>query len=202
MVTGEILPDWLDDVDLGTAPGWLGAGSLILAFVIFLRDRRNGERSQVDLVGAWGEARYLRVSPDKADIVDPVTIQMHLRNASELPVIVKLLAYEVHTRWAVRESEYSWEVIDAAEPSRAFVPDVQLAPGETKDIPPHRLDVTDHAPKGSNQLDIVNGVTVRVAWLLLIDNAGRRWVVKPHKGRRARQARRWWRPEEYMPAKW
>jgi hypothetical protein len=34
-------------------PDWLGAGSLILAVVVFMRDHPDAERSQVDLVAAW-----------------------------------------------------------------------------------------------------------------------------------------------------
>ena len=113
------------DMDWDTVPG-------VLAGASFLRDRRNADRSQVDLVGAWGEASYGHVRPDSVAPLDPVTIYMHLRNASELPVIVKQLAYEVETHWAVKDTEYSWEMVDAAKPTRAFVNDVQLAPGETK----------------------------------------------------------------------
>jgi hypothetical protein len=192
-------------MDWGTVPGWLAAGSLILAFVIFLRDRRNAERSQVDLVGAWGEGTHELIAPGEAEVIQ-ATINLHLRNASELPVTVKQLAHEVHTRWFHEVQEHSvvrvYDLVDAAEPLRAFVNDLQLAPGETKELGPYGFNLAHLAPDGSNQLAWPNGVTVRVAWLLLIDNAGRRWVVKPQKGRRARRVLRWWRPEEYMPAKW
>jgi hypothetical protein len=132
---------------------------------------------------------------------------MHLRNASELPVVVRQLALEVHTRWFHEVEEHQalrvFDLVDAREPLRAFPENLQLAPGETKDLTPFEVNLKHLAPEGSNQLAWPNGVTVRVAWLLLIDNAGRRWVVKPHTGRRARLVHRWWRrPEEYMPTKW
>jgi hypothetical protein len=211
VVAGDLVPDSLDDVlewvgeaDWGSVPGWLGALSLILAFVIFRRDRQNADRSQVDLVGAWGEATYGRRAPDtKTPIQDlTATVHMHMRNASDLPVIVKQLAYEVHTRWAVKESDYSWKIVDAAEPIRAFVYDIQLAPDETKDLTPSEHNVAHLTPTGANQLDMINGVTVRAAWLLVIDTAGRRWVVEPHKSGRAKKVRRRWRPREYMPQEW
>jgi hypothetical protein len=47
------LPALIKDLDWGSVPAWLGAGSLLLAFVVFLRNRGNAERAQVDLIGAW-----------------------------------------------------------------------------------------------------------------------------------------------------
>jgi hypothetical protein len=206
MVVGDILPDWLGDADLGTVPSWLAVGSLILAYVVFRRDRRNVERSQVALVSAWGEGDYEIKLPGEAD-VKQATIFMHVRNASELPVIVKQLAYEVRTRWLVEDREQQsmlrvYKPVDAPEPVRAFPHDLQLGPAETKDLSPFEVNVEHLAPDGSRQLDIVGGVTVKVAWLL-IRTGGRRWVVKPDvRGGRAKRARWWWRPEEFMPSKW
>ena len=192
--------DWAGDMDWGTVPGWLGAGSLILAFVIFRRDRRNAERSQVDLVGAWGEGAYELVKPGEGED-SKATISMHLRNASELPVVVRQLAYEVHWRWLLRVKEHPVAPVhdegDAAK--RGFFEDVQLAPGETKDLTSRAFDLSR---RGSRKVVPFGGVTVQVSWLLMIDNAGRRWVVKPNKGSRATRVRRWWRPGEYMPHKW
>jgi hypothetical protein len=208
MVNGAIVPDWLRDVDMATA-GWLwAAGSLLLAFVIFLRDRRNAERAQVELIGAWGEGEYEIKPPGGGDVLQ-ATIYTHLRNASELPVVVKQLAYNVHTRWSVEDHGRPskllqvYKPVDATEPHRAFVYDVRLAPGETKDLTPHEVNLEHLAPGGSRQLDMVGGVRVQVAWLLVIDTAGHRWVIEPHKGGRAKKVRWWWRrSDEFMPAGW
>jgi hypothetical protein len=207
MVNGAIVPDWLGDVDIATA-GWLwAAGSLLLAGIIFLRDRRNAERTRVELIGAWGEGEY-EIKPPGGDVVQ-ATIYTHLRNASELPVVVKQLAYDVHTRWYVEDHEQPsklpqvYKPVDATEPHRAFVHDVKLAPGETRDLTPYEVNLEHLAPEGSRQLDMVGGVKVEVAWLLVIDTAGRRWVIEPPHGGRAKRVR-WWRrrSNEFMPARW
>jgi hypothetical protein len=44
-------------IDLGNVPSWLAAGSLLLVFVIFIRDRGNSDRSQVDRVGDAEEGK-------------------------------------------------------------------------------------------------------------------------------------------------
>jgi hypothetical protein len=148
--------DWdMVDWDWGSVPGWLGAGSLILAFVVFYRDHANAERSQVDLVAAWGEGDYDVRMPGEAEVVE-AAIKMYLRNASELPVVVKQLAYEVHTRWYVEDREQpmisAWDLVDASEPHHSFVYDLQLAPGETKELPPNKVNLAHLAPEVSRQL--------------------------------------------------
>jgi hypothetical protein len=209
MVTAEILPDWLGDVDLARAGLLWAAASLLLAFVVFLRDRRNAElAAEVDLVEAWGEGDYELKPPGGGDVVQ-ATIYMHLRNASTLPMVVKQLGYEVHTRWSVEDREQPskllrvYKPVDAAEPHRAFVDDVQLAPGETKNVTPYEVNLEHLAPQGSRQLDLVGGVKVQVASLLVIDSAGRRWVVNSHQGGRAKRVR-WWRRRSaaFKPATW
>lgn len=67
-------PPSLLTLDWGSVPAWLGAGSLLLAFRIFWRDRSNAERSQVDLVGAWGTTEYERRAPDISDRVEKVSV--------------------------------------------------------------------------------------------------------------------------------
>jgi hypothetical protein len=192
-------------VDWGTVPGWLGAGSLILAFVVFNRDHANAERAQVDLVAAWGEGDYDHRMPGEAEVVE-AAISMCLRNASELAVFVKQLAYEVHTRWYVEDREQpmiSWDLVDASEPQHLFVDDLQLAPGEAKELPPIKVNLAHLAPEGSRQLAFPGGVKVRVTWLLLIDNASRRWIIRPLGGTRAHRIKWWWRPDQKsMPRKW
>jgi hypothetical protein len=59
------------------------------------------------------------------------------------------------------------------------------------------------APEGSRQLAFPGGVKVRVTWLLLIDNANRRWIIRPLGGTRAHRIKWWWRPDQKsMPRKW
>jgi hypothetical protein len=76
----------LHDLDWGNVPAWLGAGSLILADVVFMCDRTNSDRVQVDLVGAWATVAYERSAPDVSPRVETGLVTGHMRNASELPV--------------------------------------------------------------------------------------------------------------------
>jgi hypothetical protein len=72
-------------VDWGNVPAWLGAGSLLLAFTIFIRDRRNSDRLQVDRVGVWFTETYERRMPGVGEDqgrVEEADIQVHVRNAS------------------------------------------------------------------------------------------------------------------------
>jgi hypothetical protein len=95
-------------VDLGTVPSWLGAGSLLLAFVIFFRDRGNSDRTQVDRLGTWFTEKYERrvpgLSKDQGR-VEEAAIEVHVRNASDLPLHVVQLAYEVRTAWMILSSQ-------------------------------------------------------------------------------------------------
>jgi hypothetical protein len=77
----------------------------------------------------------------------------------------------------------SWDLIDASEPHHSFIYDPQLAPGEAKELTPNKVDLAHLAPEGSRQLAFPGGVNVRVTWLLLTDNASRRWIIRPLGGR-------------------
>src|SRR6266566_2095689 len=94
-------------VDLGNAPSWLTAFSLTLAFGIFIRDRRNSDRAQVDHVGVWFTETYERRMPGVGEDqgrVEEADIQVHVRNASDLPANVVQLAYEIRTSWMVPDA--------------------------------------------------------------------------------------------------
>jgi len=77
--------EWLRDLDWGSVPAYAAAASLLLAFRLFLRDRRNAERAQVDLVGVWGMWERTALPEDLADRPYDVTVRVFIRNASELP---------------------------------------------------------------------------------------------------------------------
>jgi hypothetical protein len=50
-------------LDLGDVPSWIGAGSLLLAFRIFLKDRSRSDRTQVDALGIWGDIERKVIPP-------------------------------------------------------------------------------------------------------------------------------------------
>jgi len=62
--------------------GALGTvGALVIGLVILLRDHRNSECSQVDLVGGWAEPTYERRAPDEPRI-EQAKVSIYLRNGS------------------------------------------------------------------------------------------------------------------------
>lgn len=201
------LPD-LSPAWWGTVPEWLAAGSLIIAFAVFRRDRVNAERRQVDLLGAWATATYERREPS-AERVEACRVVGHIRNASELPIRIKQIAYRVETSWWVPDHPQTGSSIDVwvaqpgAGPYRSFQNDLEpLPPGETRKLP-FDVNVAHLAPPDAVQLGLADGVTPFVDWLLVIDNAGRKWEVRPETGRRAKQVtRRWRRSDEHMPQEW
>jgi len=126
-------------VDLGTVPSWFAAGSLLLAFQLFLRDRRNADRAQVDLIGAWGTTAYQPRLPNDPSRVVEATVQPYVRNASELPIEVKRLAYEVHTTWLIPDCELAWAPVAGVSPQRCFIDDLRIPPQETWTPPDPRV---------------------------------------------------------------
>ena len=200
-ITPTMPPPSLLDLDWGSVPAWLGAGSLLLAFRIFWRDRSNAERSQVDLVGAWGTTEYERRSPDAPERIEQVTVHLFIRNASELPVEVAQLACDLETRWLVPDGELAYRPVAGVQPHRCFIDRIVVAPQYTWDGS-YDFNIEHLAPENAVQLDLIRGVVAVIRWLLIIDNAGRKWEVRPGSGTRARRVRWYSRREEYQPAWW
>jgi hypothetical protein len=191
----------LTNLDWGSVPAWLGAGSLLLAFRIFWRDRTNAERSQVDLVGAWGTTEYERRAPDASERVVQVRVRLFIRNASELPIEVVQLACDLETAWLVPDGEIAYRPVAGVQPHRSFTDHIVVPPQDTWDSS-HEFNIAHLAPENAVQLSLIHGAVVVIRWLLIIDNAGRRWEVRPASGSRARRIRWYSRREEYQPAWW
>ena len=184
-------PNW------GNVPSWLAAGSLLLAFRIFTRDRVNAEREQVDLVGWWAT-----ISPNTKGQDDPeVIVVWHIRNASELPIDINYLEFRLDSRWLVPLDSQEIRIpdIDAAltistmEVGRRathnyFMLDAHIPPKETWESAETLINVASHKPSKTGQLDFRHTRCV-VNICCITDNAGRRWRVSPGKGERAKRHR-------------
>ena len=201
-------PDW------GSVPAWLGAGSLLLAYRVFLRDRANAERAQVDRVGVWGVAGYERRSPTDAARVETGEVRLYVKNATDLPIEVRQVAYEIHTNWMAPDltqlpptapgedpkPPHVWLEEAGTRPQQYFVERIRVAPQETWE---HQTEINfaHMAPNGASQPALFHGVVCQISWVLVVDNAGRRWELRPTVGQRARRIRRY-RPREYQPRPW
>ncbi|MET9268083.1 hypothetical protein [Kribbella sp. NPDC003557] len=199
----------LEQVGLGSVPAWLGALSLILAFTVFRRDRANAERSQVDLVGAWTTVEHERSWPGDNPVVEG-TVTAHIRNAGQLPVRVVKIAYKTESSWMVEDLEQprsshggvvAWTITPGTESQMAFHGNVIVALQATEDLS-FTVNVQHMAPDRAEHLSPTDGITARVEWLLVVDNAGRRWEIRPERGGRATRVRWWWRAKEDMLRKW
>jgi hypothetical protein len=200
------------DLDWGSIPQWLavpGSLSVVLAFLVFRRDRENADRAQVDRVSAWATADHEGDWPNVSERrVEEGTLRCHLRNSSEVPVLIVQVAWRVDTRWMVADDAQStpgqadvWSVEPGTESVRMFGDPQRVPPGETQEWS-QPVNVAHTAPRGATALDPIRGIAVHVDWLLIVDNAGRRWEVRPETGGRAKRVGRRWRPREYMPRRW
>ncbi|MEV4079794.1 hypothetical protein AB0J43_05835 [Nonomuraea fuscirosea] len=192
-------PDW------GSVPAWLGAGSLWLAFSVFSRDRANAARHQVDHVGIWFTPVYDRRFPP-SERVEECEITVHARNASHLPVRVVQLAWQVNSRWMVQSAEHTselpaYQTVEGINNSLQFNNDVLLPPDSTIETKTN-VNVAHQAPEAGVQLDLIRGIECEVEWILIIDNAGRRWETHPGRPGRAKLMRWYHVRKEYQPRDW
>lgn len=197
--------NWLRDLDYGSVPAWLGAGSLLLAYRIFLRDRTATQRSQIDLLGVWMQVQWERRLPD-GPIVDELQISKFIRNGSELPVDVVQVAYDITTRWWVRDLAQWRDDFPVWMPSpgtghvRFYQEHIRVPPDETWRSVAEPVNVAHLAPEHADQIDLIKGGHYEIRWVLIADNAGRRWEVRP--GRTARRLRWYSRRKRDYPHDW
>jgi hypothetical protein len=200
-------PDW------GNVPAWLGAGSLLLAFTIFLRDRGTRQRAQVERVGIWWEIDRPALFPGgSTPRIDDVQIRTLIKNSSDLPVEATWIAWEIHTKWAVPDRQPGWPIDDPDHPwrivdgkanvSQALGP-VQVAPESTCEGQWVPTNLTHVAPEGDAWLDFRSeGVRCAISYALITDNAGRLWETRHQQGKQARRIRWYSRSSPHYPVAW
>jgi hypothetical protein len=168
-------PDW------GNIPAWLGAGSLLLAFWIFVRDRANNDRAQVDMVGVWWQWEDRAADGLKAAAPQ---VKLILRNGNDVPVRV--------ARTALRIREHGMgpkdQNIGHVHAATVLWGPVLVAPHATWESEP--VPIIELERFGIHgQPD--ETVTCRILWAIVVDNSGRVWETRHIKGKRAQRVR-WW----------
>jgi hypothetical protein len=196
-------------LDMGNVPSWIGAGSLLLAFRIFLRDRGRSDRAQVDGVGIWGDIEREAVLPGKPRN-DDIKVQIHIKNATNLPIEVHLVAFKFQTKWIA--PSFSDELgrgpsvrvgVSGKPDVMRFTGPIGIAPQKTWDGQWITVNLSHTAPADSASLDFTsNGVKCVIAYALIIDNAGRRWEARQRQGKSAKRIRWYSRPGEHYPTEW
>jgi hypothetical protein len=199
---------WIAQAQWGTVPAWFGGASLLLAVFLFMRDRRRDDRALIDKVAIWPTVTYdqtFTALQGAGKRNDGTQIKLAAKNASDLPVEVHAVVVEVTSRWMVptRPAGDAWSTEPGTKPPQLLVIErVLLAPSDDKIISDYGMSLAHQAPEGAVQLDPFRGVTARVRWFLVVDNAGRRWEVRPGQGRRACRIRWYSRRREFYPVDW
>lgn len=201
-------PDW------GNVPAWIGAGSLLLAFRIFLRDRSRADRAQVDAVGVWWEIERDPLMPGMRR-VDDTKVRMLVRNAGDLPVEATQIAWTIKTRWAVPDFGQAlfpetdphypgvYTVQNGLDDSLRFTGPARIPPQKTLEGQWLTINLTHTAPDEVAWLDPTSeGLQCLIVYGLFTDNAGRRWETRHQKGKQARRIRWYSRTGPYYPAAW
>lgn len=197
-------------------PAWLGAGSLLLAFRIFLRDRSRADREQVDKVGVWWTC--------EAESDDLIKVQWYFRNGTELPLQIRTVSWRHRVEWRVpwvdpvgeREGTIPMKAVTLPQPFAHS--HHRLAPQETLSVVPYSLwleepppDVPDYRwlekPQPDATVSTRDGISCVIDYMLVVDNAGRRWEVRPERGGPAMRVRWYsWRgrfyPTDWLPQPW
>jgi hypothetical protein len=155
--------------DWGSVPDWFGGVSLILAYVIFLRDRREKDRAQINLIAVWTEASW--------DEQNSITHRIVVRNSSVLPIQVEEVKYDVLATWWSRtasgEEEKKQDRPHEVVPS--FVPEAALPKADW-----FKEDTWN--PSKPDQAIRLAGVTCELKSIRLTDNALRVWRLRSGGG--------------------
>ncbi|MEV6176401.1 hypothetical protein [Streptomyces sp. NPDC052015] len=200
---------WFHSADWGTVPAWLGAGSLLLAFRVFLQDRRNAEREQVDSVGAWASLESTQAEDGQCGTQSAV-MRLNVRNGSDLPVDIVDVKYGVAGRlvnsagkeFDLSNDGYQLGISPQENPTgEKFRPVLRRIPPEETWASPHGFDITFKYPNTEDHEKLHWDIHFIVLELIVIDNAGRVWRVRPSSGFRAREIR-WYNRKRLMSSMW
>lgn len=196
-------------LDMGNVPAWLTAGSLALAYRTFRGSRATAERTQVDRLGIWGTVDAELSDEMPGALKTPIPVGITLRNATDLPIRIRQIGYSLHTHWQIPDAEQTTSdlAVHSIVPgkdlgARHFPEHISLAPQETREIAPSPGDVSAQAPSSEGVVSFAPPPRVVINWALVVDNAGRRWVLRPEVGGRAERVGRRWKREEYQPHDW
>ncbi|MFF8645868.1 hypothetical protein [Streptomyces sp. NPDC015345] len=189
--------------DMGTVPAWFGGASLVLALLIFGRDRTANDRKYVDLVAVWWEIEYERRMPNDSTRIEDVTVTLFLKNAGNLPVEVTAVEYTLTPSWLVRDLHQwpkradgsfmepndpgftgVWTVSTAQSSGRNFIQDIRIPPDKIITCGPYPMNIAHLVPDHADQLSPINGVKCKIEHMEVIDNTGRKWEVRPGAARR------------------
>ena len=85
----EWLGDWLTKAQYGAVPAWFGGLSLVLALMLFFRDRRRDEREQINktavwMVADWDPTLALREPNRTVEPTEEISYQIFAKNSNDV----------------------------------------------------------------------------------------------------------------------
>lgn len=194
--------------DMGTVPSWIGGASLLLAFRIFRRDRSRSDRAQVDNVGIWGEVQRTADLPGVSRRAK-IMAQINVRNATDLPIEVHLVAFKFYTLWKVprnnsaNPSAPTWNEVPGKKTDLYFLDEEGIAPRKSWESGWLPIELDYAAPADDAILHFRSqAVKCIIEYALVVDNAGRRWETRLRQGRPAKRIRWYSRPRKDYPVEW
>jgi hypothetical protein len=98
--------------DWGNVPSWASAGTFLIAGSVYLRDRKQRQRQNVDDVSMWGTVKI--GAPDPASDGYQIDALISLKNVGSHPVYLGMLNYVIHFEWRKGVSGRSWSSLDLA----------------------------------------------------------------------------------------
>jgi hypothetical protein len=163
-------------LQLGTVPDWLAGLALPLAVIAIIRDHADRRRGQIAQVGAWCD----KVSYNKDHGV--FTTILHIRNGSHLPVNVYMIGCQISVLLA--------PPVNGVSSSPAWLVGT-MAPGEDWT----RETGCSLETLGLSASTVERGYSAEAAvtQLVVTDNAGRTWNVRPNSALSSRWHR--YRPQ-------
>jgi hypothetical protein len=172
-------PTWLQE--LAAIGDFLAGITLFLLVWIFIRDRRVADRAQIDQFAAWIEWDSDLERPPGEPFY--VNVRVLLRNVSKLPIEIIHVGVDIRARWTVEDLQAEEHVavskpVEGTEKPTFMIRGVRLAPNQTYEQN-HRQDMSHHAPARPVLLWPDGGIVCKFRSILVIDNAGRRWRVRP-----------------------
>ncbi|MFD9890587.1 hypothetical protein ACFWY9_14680 [Amycolatopsis sp. NPDC059027] len=188
-------------VDWGTVPAWVSAGSFLLGYIVFVRDRRERQRRQVEKVGLWADDFGL-------DPLGGNTTPMFLvKNDSGLPIQIVELRYviaatverwnlesmvPVARSWNYRSSIWVFKNVGIIEPGLGEAVKLAGTPVLRNDLLLELLAIVPRSNDwgGYSHTFDINRWRVDVVRVVFEDNSGRRWYFNTTSGKGVRPYRR------------
>ncbi len=172
-------------LDWGTVPAWFSGGSVLLAVLVYLRDRREKRLEQVECIGYWGDFTDKDWKVEAFGETQNLVVlapRMTLTNTGSLPMKIARVEYTMHYRWLVPHEQGGgpgpWSEGKSCLAKGAWG-DATIPP--SGEIKPYTPGISVERPEKGAVIDHL-GRRLAFDEILVVDGKGRRWQIRPEKG--------------------